>query len=50
LSMKVVAEGIETLSTARLVGQHAIEYGQGYLYGRPAPLAEIRRVPYALGA
>jgi diguanylate cyclase (GGDEF)-like protein len=37
LSMKVVAEGIETHRTAKLVGERGIEYAQGYLYGRPAP-------------
>lgn len=37
LSMRIIAEGIETLDTARGLGAHQIEYGQGYLYGRPAP-------------
>jgi EAL domain-containing protein (putative c-di-GMP-specific phosphodiesterase class I) len=36
LSMRVIAEGIETHETARLLGEHEIEYGQGYLFGRPA--------------
>jgi diguanylate cyclase (GGDEF)-like protein/PAS domain S-box-containing protein len=37
LSMKVIAEGIETAETARLLSTYDIEYGQGYLFGRPAP-------------
>jgi diguanylate cyclase (GGDEF)-like protein/PAS domain S-box-containing protein len=37
LSMKVIAEGIETPDTVRLLGTRNIEYGQGYLYGRPSP-------------
>jgi EAL domain-containing protein (putative c-di-GMP-specific phosphodiesterase class I) len=37
LSMKIIAEGIETPETVRLLGTQQIEYGQGYLYGRPAP-------------
>lgn len=36
LSMKVIAEGIETLDTAHLLGAHRIEFAQGFLYGRPA--------------
>jgi diguanylate cyclase (GGDEF)-like protein/PAS domain S-box-containing protein len=37
LSMKVIAEGIEESETAHLLGGHKIEFGQGYLFGRPAP-------------
>jgi EAL domain-containing protein (putative c-di-GMP-specific phosphodiesterase class I) len=37
--MQIIAEGIETPDTARLLGSRAIEYGQGYLYGRPAPVS-----------
>ena len=45
LSMRIVAEGIETCGTARLIGSRGIEFGQGYLYGRPAPV-----LPQALAA
>jgi EAL domain-containing protein (putative c-di-GMP-specific phosphodiesterase class I) len=43
LSMKVVAEGIETQEMARLLGERGIEYGQGYLFGRPeaAPIQSV---------
>jgi diguanylate cyclase (GGDEF)-like protein/PAS domain S-box-containing protein len=37
LSMRIIAEGIETPETARLLGARSIEYGQGYFFGRPAP-------------
>jgi EAL domain-containing protein (putative c-di-GMP-specific phosphodiesterase class I) len=42
LGMKVVAEGIETEAQQkflRLAGVHSL---QGYLFGKPAPIAEIR--------
>jgi diguanylate cyclase (GGDEF)-like protein/PAS domain S-box-containing protein len=37
LSMKVVAEGIERPETVRRLGTRGVEFGQGYLYGRPSP-------------
>lgn len=40
LSMRVVAEGVETRETARLLQLRDIAYAQGYLYGRPAPIDE----------
>jgi len=40
LGVPVVAEGIEREVEATLLGALACEYGQGYLYGRPAPLAD----------
>lgn len=45
LSMRVVAEGVETRETAALLRLRDISFAQGYLYGRPA-LAEsaLRRV------
>ena len=51
LGMKVVAEGVETPEQARVLrGLHCDEV-QGYLYGRPAPLAQAERfleVPFTL--
>jgi EAL domain-containing protein (putative c-di-GMP-specific phosphodiesterase class I) len=47
--MNVIAEGIETLETARFLGTRQIEYGQGYLYGRPAP-APLRTAGRLLNA
>ena len=43
LSIEVVAEGVETRRTARLLGLRDISYAQGYLYGRPAPAADVLR-------
>jgi EAL domain-containing protein (putative c-di-GMP-specific phosphodiesterase class I) len=39
--MNVVAEGIESSDTVRLLRAHRIEYAQGYVYARPAPAAEV---------
>lgn len=36
----VVAEGIEQPAEAQILGELGIEYGQGYLFGRPAPAEE----------
>jgi EAL domain-containing protein (putative c-di-GMP-specific phosphodiesterase class I) len=48
LSMQVIAEGIETHETVRLLGTQNIEYGQGYLYGRPAPATPVESDPARL--
>jgi EAL domain-containing protein (putative c-di-GMP-specific phosphodiesterase class I)/DNA-binding response OmpR family regulator len=34
----LIAEGVETEAEAAILGQLGIEYAQGYLYGRPAPI------------
>lgn len=41
LGMRVVAEGIETESQARALRALGCHQGQGWLYGRPVPAAEI---------
>lgn len=38
MGAKTVAETIETEEQARLMREIGIEFGQGYLFGRPAPL------------
>lgn len=38
LEMRVVAEGIETLDQEQLLQEYKCDLGQGYLFGRPAPL------------
>jgi EAL domain-containing protein (putative c-di-GMP-specific phosphodiesterase class I) len=39
LQMDVVAEGIESADLARVLTGLGCQYGQGYLFGRPKPLA-----------
>jgi EAL domain-containing protein (putative c-di-GMP-specific phosphodiesterase class I) len=39
MGAKTVAETIETEAQARLMREIGVEFGQGYLFGKPAPLA-----------
>jgi len=41
LSMRVIAEGVETRATAALLQARKIPYAQGYLYARPLPADEV---------
>jgi sensor c-di-GMP phosphodiesterase-like protein len=41
LQLDIVAEGIESEHQADWLIDHAVEYGQGYLYSRPLPCAEF---------
>jgi diguanylate cyclase (GGDEF)-like protein len=45
LDLDVVAEGIETPEQAELISLAGCTVAQGYLFGRPAPLAELRLTP-----
>jgi diguanylate cyclase (GGDEF)-like protein len=51
LDMKVIAEGIETEEQARLISAAGCARGQGYLFGKPMPVAALMRalagVPHA---
>jgi EAL domain-containing protein (putative c-di-GMP-specific phosphodiesterase class I) len=38
---KIVAEGVETTAELDAIHELGIEYGQGYLLGRPAPLSAL---------
>ena len=42
LHLQVVSEGVETGEQARFLETHGCDYLQGYLLGRPAPLAELQ--------
>ncbi len=44
LGLAAVAEGIEHPAQARRLRQLGCRYGQGYLFGRPAPAAEVERL------
>ncbi len=41
LGLRVVAEGIETAEQLEVVRELGIDWAQGFLLGRPAPIAEI---------
>lgn len=41
LQIDSVGEGIETPEVARILGEMGCEYGQGYLFGKPAPLEQL---------
>ena len=44
LGLSVVGEGVETASQAALLRKLGCEYGQGYYFGRPVPVAEATRL------
>jgi diguanylate cyclase (GGDEF)-like protein/PAS domain S-box-containing protein len=45
LSLKVVAEGVETVAQQDFLVRHGCPYFQGYLYGRPMPAAQWAPAP-----
>ncbi len=41
LGLKVIAEGIETEQQKKLLAIAGCNYGQGYLFSKPVPVAEF---------
>ena len=44
--MRVIAEGIETESQLQLLQNLGCDYGQGYLFSKPLPQAEMEDLLY----
>jgi len=44
MDMDVVAEGIETAEQSRLLREMGCRYGQGYLFSRPLPAAQMEQM------
>jgi len=42
LGAMVVAEGVESADDVMALREAGVQYGQGYLFGRPAPLGRLR--------
>jgi EAL domain-containing protein (putative c-di-GMP-specific phosphodiesterase class I) len=50
LNMTVIAEGIEEESQAEILRAMGCHEGQGFLYGRPMPVADLNQWLRARGA
>ena len=45
LKLTVIGEGVETEDQSRFLREHGVEYGQGWLYARAMPMAQLLRYP-----
>ena len=45
LGLEVIAEGVETLEQKEFLERHGCELYQGYLLGRPMPVAQLEALP-----
>ena len=48
--MRTIAEGVEEEVSLELLSDLGVDYGQGYLFGRPAPLDDRKEPPRQLAA
>jgi diguanylate cyclase (GGDEF)-like protein len=49
LGLRVVAEGIETAAQRAFLAALRVDFGQGYLFGRPMPAAELHSMLHHVG-
>lgn len=42
MNMTTVAEGIETADSEQMLKELSCDYGQGYYYSKPIPVAEFK--------
>ena len=42
LDLNVIAEGVETVDQQKILLNNGCKYYQGYLYGKPLPISELK--------